>query len=87
MAKATKIPKLIMTPDEEQFMAFEGLAQWTQAVVIQSARVLAAQRTPDRTRHCPAHPRSVAKPSTAFMPNATSSPLPRTNCLNFETGF
>ncbi len=29
----------IMTPDEERFMALEGLVQWTQAVVTQSARV------------------------------------------------
>ena len=32
-----------MTPDEERFMAFEGLVQWTQAVVTQSARVSAAR--------------------------------------------
>jgi hypothetical protein len=43
MAKATKTPIPIMTPDEERFMAFEGLIQWTQAVVTQSARVSAAR--------------------------------------------
>ena len=43
MAKATKTLTPIMTPDEEQFMAFEGLVQWTQAVVTQSARVSAAR--------------------------------------------
>jgi hypothetical protein len=43
MAKSPKIKIPIMTPDEERFMAFEGLGQWTQAVVTQSARVSAAQ--------------------------------------------
>ena len=43
MAKATKTPKPIMTPGEERFMAFEGLVQWTQAVVAQSVRVSAAR--------------------------------------------
>jgi|SRR5665213_348328 len=44
MAKATKTPPIpIMTPDEEKFMAFEGLVQWTQAVVTQSTRVSAAR--------------------------------------------
>lgn len=43
MAKATTTPTPIMTPDEEQFIAFEGLVQWTQAVVAQSARVSAAR--------------------------------------------
>jgi hypothetical protein len=43
MAKATKSLKPIMTPDQERFMAFEGLTQWTQAVVTQSARVSAAR--------------------------------------------
>jgi hypothetical protein len=33
----------IMTPDEEQFMAFEGLVQWTRAVVYQAKRVSAAK--------------------------------------------
>jgi hypothetical protein len=33
--------KPIMSADEEQYMAFEGLVQWTQAVVTQSARVSA----------------------------------------------
>ncbi len=32
-----------MTSDEERFMAFEGLVQWTQAVVTQSTRVSAAR--------------------------------------------
>jgi hypothetical protein len=42
--------KPIMTPDQERYMAFEGLLQWTQAVVTQSAKVSAArerQNTPD----------------------------------------
>ena len=37
----TKQP--IMTLEEERFMAFEGLLQWTQAVVTQSVRVTAAR--------------------------------------------
>ena len=80
MAKATKIPKPLITPDAEQFMAFEGLVQWTKAVVTQSARVSAA-------RERPARPSSVAKLSTPSTPSATFSPLPRTSCLSSETGF
>jgi hypothetical protein len=34
----------IMTPDEERFMAFEGLVQWTHAVVVQAARISEAQK-------------------------------------------
>jgi hypothetical protein len=37
----TKTP--IMPPDQERFMAFEGLVQWTEAVVTQSARVSQAR--------------------------------------------
>jgi hypothetical protein len=33
----------IMSTDQERFMAFEGLTQWTQAAVTQSARVSAAR--------------------------------------------
>jgi hypothetical protein len=29
----------IMTPDQERYMAFEGLLQWTNAVVVQAARI------------------------------------------------
>ena len=43
MGKTPKTKTPIMTPDEERFMAFEGLVQWTQAVVTQSARVSAAR--------------------------------------------
>jgi hypothetical protein len=43
MAKATKPVTPIMTPERERFMAFEGLTQWAHAVVMQSARVSAAQ--------------------------------------------
>jgi hypothetical protein len=39
MAKRPKTKTPIMTPDQERFMAFEGLVQWTLAVVTQSARV------------------------------------------------
>jgi hypothetical protein len=39
MAKRPKTKTPIMLPDQERFMAFEGLLQWTQAVVTQSARV------------------------------------------------
>jgi hypothetical protein len=35
--------KPIMTPEEEQFMAFQGLLQWTQAVITQSQRVSEAK--------------------------------------------
>ena len=35
--------KPIMTADEERFMAFEGLLQWTQAVITQAVRVSAAR--------------------------------------------
>ena len=44
MAKA-KSTKPIMTPDEERYMAFEGLIQWTHAVAIQSGRVSTAMQT------------------------------------------
>jgi hypothetical protein len=35
--------KPIMSTDQERYMAFEGLIQWTQAAVTQSARVSAAR--------------------------------------------
>ena len=37
--------KPVMSPDERRFMAFEGLFQWTHAVVSQTARVSGAQQT------------------------------------------
>jgi hypothetical protein len=40
MGKVTKNP--IMSPEEERFMAFEGLVQWTEAVITQARRVSAA---------------------------------------------
>src|SRR5947208_2219248 len=43
MAKKTKAKTPIMTPDQERFMAVEGLTQWTQAVVTQSARISTAR--------------------------------------------
>jgi hypothetical protein len=42
MAK-TLTPKPIMSPNEERFMAFEGLVQWTRAVISQAKRVAAAK--------------------------------------------
>jgi hypothetical protein len=48
-----KTKQLIMTLEQERFMAFEGLLQWTQAVITQSARVSAAgeqQRTDMHSR-------------------------------------
>ena len=39
MAKRPKTKTPIMPPDQERFMAFEGLVQWAQAVVTQSARL------------------------------------------------
>jgi hypothetical protein len=41
MAK-TLTPNPIMSPDDERFMAFEGLVQWTQAVISQAKRVATA---------------------------------------------
>ena len=35
--RAERIP--IMSPEKERFLAFEGLVQWTHAVVVQAARV------------------------------------------------
>ncbi len=43
MAKVATARIPIMTVDEERFMAFEGLVQWTQAVVTQSVRISAAR--------------------------------------------
>jgi hypothetical protein len=55
MAKKTKIKKPIMTLYEERFMAFEGVLQWTQAVITQSERVAAAlsQQRVDLRSHDP----------------------------------
>ena len=39
MAKRRREKRPIMSPDEERLMAFEGLLQWTQAVVRQSERI------------------------------------------------
>ena len=50
----TKQP--IMTLEEERFMAFEGLLQWTQAVVTQSVRVTAARGS---TKRRSSQPRSA----------------------------
>jgi hypothetical protein len=33
-----------MSPEDERFMAFEGLVQWTDAVVVQAARLSEAQK-------------------------------------------
>lgn len=35
--------KPIMTPEQEQFMAFQGLLQWTQALITQLQRVSEAK--------------------------------------------
>src|SRR5581483_12412739 len=43
MASSTRTKMPIMTPDDERFMAFEGLVQWTQTIITQSARVSAAR--------------------------------------------
>jgi hypothetical protein len=40
--RAERVP--IMSPEEERFMAFEGLVQWTHAVVVQAARISEAQK-------------------------------------------
>ena len=47
MAKQPKTKTPMMPPDSERFMAFEGLVQWTQAVVTQSARVSEAAARQD----------------------------------------
>lgn len=39
MPRATKLKQPIMTPDEERFMAFEGVLQWAQAVPWQAERL------------------------------------------------
>jgi hypothetical protein len=57
MTRATQIKTPIMTPDEERFMAFDGLVQWTQAVVAQSARVSAARDYQVQMRSTPAQRR------------------------------
>lgn len=44
MAKSTRPLRPIMRPDEEKYMAFEGLVQWTYTVSIQSNRVSDASR-------------------------------------------
>jgi hypothetical protein len=41
MARPARIKRPIMTPEQERFMSFEGLLQWTQAVVRQSERLTA----------------------------------------------
>jgi hypothetical protein len=43
MAKSPTLKTPIMTPNEERFMAFEGLVQWTQAVITQSVRASKAK--------------------------------------------
>lgn len=40
---ATKPTKPIMSADQERFMAYEGLLQWTQAVITQCRRVMEAR--------------------------------------------
>jgi CheY-like chemotaxis protein len=45
MAKTAKIKTPIMSQDEERFMAFEGLLQWTQSVITQGQKVSAARDT------------------------------------------
>ncbi|MFA6052493.1 MAG: hypothetical protein WC762_07865 [Methylobacter sp.] len=58
----TTVP--IMSSDEERFMAFSGLVQWTQGVVLQSKRVInVAEQLKDRnffyrsiySMHCEHH--------------------------------
>jgi hypothetical protein len=60
MAKSRKIKIPIMPPDQERFMAFEGLVQWTQAVVMQSARVSAADKHQFAPGAAPAQRRQAA---------------------------
>jgi hypothetical protein len=64
MSKKVKTP--IMSSDDERFMAFEGLVQWTSGVIAQAERVtyskkLIADMSPERRRaaihagHCETH--------------------------------
>jgi hypothetical protein len=41
MARPARVKRAIMTREQERFMSFEGLLQWTQAVVRQSERLAA----------------------------------------------
>jgi hypothetical protein len=41
MARPARVKRPIMTREQERFMSFEGLLQWTQAVVRQSERLAA----------------------------------------------
>jgi hypothetical protein len=41
MAHPARVKRPIMTREQERFMSFEGLLQWTQAVVRQSERIAA----------------------------------------------
>jgi hypothetical protein len=52
-------PTPIMTRDQERFMAFEGLVQWTQAIVTQSAKVSAARDRLDEAMRDPAKRRAA----------------------------
>ena len=47
----TKTKTPIMTPDEARFMALEGLVQWTQAIITQSARVSEADARQSPSLH------------------------------------
>jgi len=61
--KITKEP--IMTPEAERFMIFEGLVQWTEAVITQAKRIseVIAQST--------SHSLTAAEPSTVIARAAT----------------
>ena len=56
----TKTKTPIMTPDEARFMALEGLVQWTQAVITQSARVSEADARQSPSLHLSCSPFQVA---------------------------
>jgi hypothetical protein len=82
MAKRPLQPKIktpIKTPDEERFMAFEGLVQWTQAVIAQGRRVSEARDRLHNTLHQIEDHRQ-RRHCTAFSPSAISSPSQPTNC-------
>ena len=71
----------IMSRDEERFMAFEGLVQWTHAVVAQAA----ACRKPKGIWPLliPLH---AGLRRAASIPSATTSPLQRTSCWSSRSG-
>jgi len=51
MSRAPATP--IMSKEQERFMAFEGLVQWTKAVAVQAKRIPDAVATRDKSLRDP----------------------------------